>query len=230
VPNAPLGRDQFPRQCQFMAVPIQAYVGHIIYPNADRPSCAAAYSATDQPRRSREATARALQVQPRQLRPMGMTRGRPACSRRRLEHGRRAFELVCRKPNLLTSTLASRRQTHSLTGSQESCSGVASRRYPGPRTRTRLFLTINSHIREQRLPSCLAIASRPTLRRMISYSRVICSARCSAPPSPVMSAASPHSMTSSARATIDAGTIGPIRLAVLRLMANSYFVGACTDR
>src|SRR3974390_1884878 len=39
-----------------------------------------------------------------------------------------------------------------------------------------------------------------------------------------------HSMTSSARASTDAGTSIPIAFAVLRLMTNSYLVGACTGR
>src|SRR5262249_45240641 len=39
-----------------------------------------------------------------------------------------------------------------------------------------------------------------------------------------------HSMTSSARASSDAGTSRPSALAVLRLTTSSYFVGACTGR
>ena len=40
----------------------------------------------------------------------------------------------------------------------------------------------------------------------------------------------PHSITSSARASSDAGTSRPSALAVLRLMTSSYLVGACTGR
>ena len=39
-----------------------------------------------------------------------------------------------------------------------------------------------------------------------------------------------HSMTSSARASSDGGTMSPSAFAVLRLMTSSYFVGACTGR
>src|SRR5262245_8085523 len=39
-----------------------------------------------------------------------------------------------------------------------------------------------------------------------------------------------HSITSSARASTVDGTSRPSVLAVLRLMINSYFVGACTGR
>jgi hypothetical protein len=39
-----------------------------------------------------------------------------------------------------------------------------------------------------------------------------------------------HSITSSARASSVAGTSSPSALAVLRLMTNSYLVGACTGR
>jgi hypothetical protein len=39
-----------------------------------------------------------------------------------------------------------------------------------------------------------------------------------------------YSMTSSARVSIRGGTVRPIALAVLRLIANSYRVGACTGR
>src|SRR5262245_9651939 len=41
---------------------------------------------------------------------------------------------------------------------------------------------------------------------------------------------SPHSITSSARASSVGGTSKPSALAVLRLMTNSYFVGTCTGR
>ena len=41
---------------------------------------------------------------------------------------------------------------------------------------------------------------------------------------------SPHSITSSARASSDGGTVRPSVLAVLRLMTNSYLVAACTGR
>jgi hypothetical protein len=40
----------------------------------------------------------------------------------------------------------------------------------------------------------------------------------------------PHSITSSARASSEGGTVRPSAFAVLRLMASSYFVGACTGR
>ena len=39
-----------------------------------------------------------------------------------------------------------------------------------------------------------------------------------------------HSITSSARASSVGGTVTPIALAVLRLIASSYLVGACTGR
>src|SRR5262245_14446497 len=39
-----------------------------------------------------------------------------------------------------------------------------------------------------------------------------------------------HSITSSARASSDGGTSRPSTLAVLTLIASSYFVGACTGR
>src|SRR6478736_10385009 len=39
-----------------------------------------------------------------------------------------------------------------------------------------------------------------------------------------------HSMTSSARASSDAGTVRPSAFAVLRLMTNSTFVACCTGR
>src|SRR6202051_4827155 len=39
-----------------------------------------------------------------------------------------------------------------------------------------------------------------------------------------------HSITSSARASTVAGTSRPSALAVLRLITNSYLVGACTGR
>src|SRR5262245_27086407 len=39
-----------------------------------------------------------------------------------------------------------------------------------------------------------------------------------------------HSMTSSARASRLSGTVRPSDLAVFRLIANSYLVGACTGR
>src|SRR5260370_18110286 len=42
--------------------------------------------------------------------------------------------------------------------------------------------------------------------------------------------ASPHSITSSARASPLGGTPRPIAFAVLRLMTSSYLVGACTRR
>ena len=42
--------------------------------------------------------------------------------------------------------------------------------------------------------------------------------------------ASPHSITSSARANRVSGTVSPSAFAVLRLMTSSYFVGACTGR
>src|SRR3974390_3251737 len=42
--------------------------------------------------------------------------------------------------------------------------------------------------------------------------------------------ASPHSITSSARASNDGGTVRPSALAVFRLMTISYLVGACTGR
>src|SRR2546430_1718070 len=40
----------------------------------------------------------------------------------------------------------------------------------------------------------------------------------------------PHSITSSARASRLSGTSSPSALAVLRLIASSYLVGACTGR
>src|SRR5262249_1671597 len=43
-------------------------------------------------------------------------------------------------------------------------------------------------------------------------------------------AAAAHSITSSARASSVAGTSMPIALAALRLITNSYLVGACTGR
>src|SRR6516225_2332969 len=39
-----------------------------------------------------------------------------------------------------------------------------------------------------------------------------------------------YSITSSARAISDCGTVSPSAFAVLRLIINSYFVGACTGR
>src|SRR5262249_8677977 len=42
--------------------------------------------------------------------------------------------------------------------------------------------------------------------------------------------AAPHSITSSARASSVGGTSRPSALAVLRLITNSYLVGACTGR
>src|SRR5215217_3870027 len=42
--------------------------------------------------------------------------------------------------------------------------------------------------------------------------------------------AAPHSITSSARASTLGGTSRPSALAVLRLIASSYFVGVCTGR
>ena len=42
--------------------------------------------------------------------------------------------------------------------------------------------------------------------------------------------APPHSITSSAVASSDGGTVRPSPLAVLRLMTRSYLVGACTGR
>jgi hypothetical protein len=39
-----------------------------------------------------------------------------------------------------------------------------------------------------------------------------------------------YSITSSARASSDGGTVRPSAFAVLRLIANSYLVGACTGR
>src|SRR5262249_61363958 len=39
-----------------------------------------------------------------------------------------------------------------------------------------------------------------------------------------------HSITSSARASTEAGKSRPSALAVLRLITSSYFVGACTGR
>src|SRR5262249_10473540 len=42
--------------------------------------------------------------------------------------------------------------------------------------------------------------------------------------------AAPHSITSSARASSESGTVRPSALAVLRLITNSYLVGACTGR
>src|SRR5262245_51923695 len=39
-----------------------------------------------------------------------------------------------------------------------------------------------------------------------------------------------HSITSSARARSDGGTVRPSALAVLRLITNSYLVGDCTGR
>src|SRR5262245_559145 len=39
-----------------------------------------------------------------------------------------------------------------------------------------------------------------------------------------------HSITSSARASSDGGTVSPSALAVLRLIASSCLVGACTGR
>src|SRR5262245_26070215 len=42
--------------------------------------------------------------------------------------------------------------------------------------------------------------------------------------------APPHSITSSARASSDAGTVRPSTLAVLRLMISSTFVDCCTGK
>src|SRR5262249_32975825 len=42
--------------------------------------------------------------------------------------------------------------------------------------------------------------------------------------------APPHSITSSARASSDCGTVRSSAFAVLRLITNSYLVGACTGR
>src|SRR5947209_11547730 len=42
--------------------------------------------------------------------------------------------------------------------------------------------------------------------------------------------ASPHSMTSSARASSDGGTVSPSALAVLRLITSSNLVGCCTGK
>src|SRR4029077_9228837 len=42
--------------------------------------------------------------------------------------------------------------------------------------------------------------------------------------------APPHSITSSARASSDGGTVRPSALAVFRLITSSYLVGACTGR
>jgi len=39
-----------------------------------------------------------------------------------------------------------------------------------------------------------------------------------------------YSITSSARASSDGGTVRPSAFAVLRLITNSYLVGACTGR
>src|SRR6516225_2193332 len=39
-----------------------------------------------------------------------------------------------------------------------------------------------------------------------------------------------HSITSSARASSEGGTVRPRAFAVLRFIASSYFVGACTGR
>src|SRR5262245_51792127 len=39
-----------------------------------------------------------------------------------------------------------------------------------------------------------------------------------------------HSISSSARATSDGGMVRPIDFAVLRLITNSYLLGACTGR
>jgi len=39
-----------------------------------------------------------------------------------------------------------------------------------------------------------------------------------------------HSITSSARASRDGGTVNPSAFAVLRLITSSYLVGACTGR
>jgi len=39
-----------------------------------------------------------------------------------------------------------------------------------------------------------------------------------------------HSITSSARESMDAGTVRPSALAVFRLITSSFFVGACTGR
>ena len=47
---------------------------------------------------------------------------------------------------------------------------------------------------------------------------------------PEVDIAPPHSITSSARASNDGGTARPSALAVLRLIASSYLVGACTGR
>src|SRR5436305_8028291 len=41
---------------------------------------------------------------------------------------------------------------------------------------------------------------------------------------------SPHSMTSSARASSDCGTVSASAFAVFRLMTSSNFVGCCTGR
>src|SRR5215831_552046 len=46
----------------------------------------------------------------------------------------------------------------------------------------------------------------------------------------VCSVARPYSITSSARARSDGGTVRPSAFAVLRLIARSYLVGACTGR
>ena len=75
--------------------------------------------------------------------------------------------------------------------------------------------------------SCAARDMSTPIRR----TRSVCCARAvsghaAAPPSRVMNCASPHSMTSSARAISVAGTSSPSAFAVLRLITSSYLTGA----
>jgi hypothetical protein len=65
-------------------------------------------------------------------------------------------------------------------------------------------------------------------RRLLRTRRERPYSRCAAEKSDEL--ASFHSITSSARASSDGGTVRPSALAVLRLIASSYLFGACTGR
>src|SRR6476619_188766 len=65
--------------------------------------------------------------------------------------------------------------------------------------------------------------------------RLVCAStraitRAGLPSAPFICNGRAHSITSSARASNDGGTLRPSALAVLRLMTSSYLVGACTGR
>ena len=75
----------------------------------------------------------------------------------------------------------------------------------------------------------------PLLRKPITGIAFCCARRArghavTAPPSSEHEVAPSHSMTSSARARIDGGTVRPSALAVLRLMTSSNLVGCWTGR